>query len=228
MIDIEQEEQKIQTKQLRERAEKEQKRQEETEKAKQQALEQQDQHSLINSLIEYFNLMDETVPLRLIKHYLKKQGVKKDYLSFAVGEIEEKVYLLQKEQQIQIDEQISQYQVNLESERFEFEEEEFLTSLSKTPKEKGKIRSWGLMVEVYRDKQEDLKIDEIAQKHGIAGGSVSNYVNKVAGKIAEEMGLQYEKFRAAKLKETYPNAEIQIAKDHSKQPDIVLKFPDRI
>jgi len=84
------------------------------------------------------------------------------------------------------------------------------------------------MIEVYRDKQEDMKIDEIAQKHGIAGGSVSNYGNKVAGKIAEEVGLQYEKFRAAKLKETYPNAEIQIAKDHSKQPDIILKFPDRI
>lgn len=209
-----------------------QRKQEEQEKQRQKKeLERQNQHTLIHSfvdlVIEYFNLMEENVNIRLIKHYLKKKGVNKDYLNYALGEIEERVFLLQKEEEKQEKEQMLTYQVNLDSDKFLFDENAFLNDLANKPKRSPQAKPWDLKVNVYRAKTQDSTIDQIVKKFNISSGSASNYFNEVSGEIARVKGLQYEAFRAAKLQEQFPNAEIQVAQENDNQPDITLKLDNK-
>ena len=231
LINIDREERKIKEKQQQESQEKQRKQEEQEKQSQEKELERQQQHNLIHQLvdlvIEYFFLTQENVNIRLIKHYLEKKGVNKEYLNYALGEIEERVFLLQKEEEKREKDQILTYQVNLDSDKFLFDNNAFLNDLATKPKRSPQAKSWDLKVKVYLAKTQDSTIDQIVKKFNISSGSASNYYNEVSGEIARVKGLQYEAFRAAKLQEKFPNAEIQVAQENDNQSDITLKLDNK-
>ena len=189
-------------------------------------------NAIIPGIIEELKLDtdQEKPPSRiLIRHVLARKGVLKEFITFAQGELELMLFSIIENQPIVEQEQIKLYEVD-EKERFIFHEELFLEKLRTNNNriQKSSKLVWGNLVDLYIDKQQGLQLDQLIEKYNFSRPSILKYYKMVQGKIADELGIQYEQFRYEQLKRQTPGAEVKLAKSNSKDPDITIIFENMI